>query len=320
MKLDRNALLAENSIFTYGTTRATNAIIERKVAKTALLVSEGFPDILVLKEGGRFDPHKWDFDYPKPYIPRRYTFEVPERITSEGDIDTPLDEDRVRAILDTIRIQGFEAIAVCFLWSVLNSAHERRVGELIQEILPDIPYALSHKVNPILREYRRASATAIEASLAPIMRTHLRDLDRDLRADGYCGELLVATSFGGVMHVADIIERTVYMTKSGPAMAPLAGYTYAAAEGLGDSVIVCDAGGTSFDVSLVRNGNVKFTRETWLNGQFTGDCLGLSSVDVRSIGAGGGSIAWIDFGRPGTCRSAVCGRPTGSGLLRSRRN
>ena len=289
-------MLAQTSIFTYGTTRATNAIIERKVAKTALLVTEGFPEILVLKEGGRFDPHKWDFDYPKPYVPRRYTFEVPERITSEGEIDIPLDEERVRTILKTLRTQRFEAVAVCFLWSVLNSAHERHVGELIEEMLPDVPYALSHKVNPILREYRRASATAIEASLAPIMRTHLRNLHNDLRADGYRGELLVATSFGGVMHVEDIVERTVYMTKSGPAMAPVAGYTYAAAEGLGDSVIVCDAGGTSFDVSLVRKGEVKFTRETWLGGQFTGDCVGLSSVDVRSIGAGGGSIAWIDSG------------------------
>ena len=296
LKLDRQALLAETSIFTYGTTRATNAIIERKVAKTALLVTEGFPEILVLKEGGRFDPHKWDFDYPKPYIPRRYTFEVPERVTSEGEIDTPLDEDRVRTILQTMRARGFEAIAVCFLWSVLNPIHERRVGALIKEMLPGVPYALSHNVNPILREYRRASATAIEASLAPIMRSHLRDLESDLRADGYRGELLVATSFGGVMHVEDIVDRTVYMTKSGPAMAPVAGYTYAAAEGLGDSVIVCDAGGTSFDVSLVRKGDVKFSRETWLGGQFTGDCLGLASVDVRSIGAGGGSIAWIDSG------------------------
>ncbi len=294
--LSRQALLERTSIFTYATTRATNAIIERKVAKTALLVTDGFPEILVLKEGGRFDPHKWDFDYPKPYIPRRFTFEVPERITSEGEIDTPLDEQKVRTTLELLRTRGFEAVAVCLLWSVVNPTHERRVGELIEEMLPGIPYALSHQVNPILREYRRASATAIEASLAPIMRAHLRTLHDDLRADGYHGELLVATSFGGVMHVEDILGRTVYLTKSGPAMAPVAGYTYAAAENLGDSVIVCDAGGTSFDVSLVRKGEVKFTRETWLGGQFTGDCLGLSSVDVRSIGAGGGSIAWIDSG------------------------
>lgn len=294
--MNRRELLAQTSLFTYGTTRATNAIVERKVAKTALLVTAGFPEILVLKEGGRFDPHKWDFDYPKPYIPRRYTFEIPERMTSEGTVDTPLDEAAARQTLELLKKRGFEAIAVCFLWSVANAAHERRVGELIEEILPGIPYALSHKLNPILREYRRASATAIDASLAPIMRAHLQHLSDDLRADGYRGELLVSTSFGGVMHIDDVVDRTIYMTKSGPAMAPVAGYTYAAAEGLGDSVIVCDAGGTTFDVSLVRKGEVKFTRETWLGGQYTGDCLGLSSVDVRSIGAGGGSIAWIDSG------------------------
>lgn len=294
--LTRSSLLADTSLFTYGTTRATNAIVERKVAKTALLVTEGFPEILVLKEGGRFDPHKWDVDYPKPYIPRRYTFEVPERITSEGDVNLALDEAAVRVILERLRQDKFEAVAVCFLWSIVNSAHERRVGELIAEMLPGVPFSLSHKLNPILREYRRASATAIDASLAPIMSKHLRDLEADLRVDSYRGELLVSTSFGGVMHLEDIVDRTVYMTKSGPAMAPVAGFTYASAEGLGDSVIVCDAGGTTFDVSLVTKGEVKFTRETWLGGQFTGDCLGLSSVDVRSIGAGGGSIAWIDSG------------------------
>jgi N-methylhydantoinase A len=294
--LNRRQLLDRTSLFTYGTTRATNAIVERKVAKTALLVTQGFPDVLVLKEGGRSDPHKWDFDYPKPYIPRRYTFEIPERVTSEGGIDTPLDEAAVRATLRAIARLRFEAVAVCFLWSVANNVHERRVGQLIEEMLPDLPYTLSHRVNPILREYRRASATAIDASLAPIMRSHLRQLEADLLADGYRGELLVSTSYGGVMHIQDVVERTILMTKSGPAMAPVAGYTYAAAEGMGDSVIVCDAGGTTFDVSLVRGGEVKFTRDTWLGGNFTGDCLGISSVDVRSIGAGGGSIAWIDVG------------------------
>ncbi|GGC52847.1 hydantoinase B/oxoprolinase family protein [Chelatococcus reniformis] len=296
LSLTRTDLLARTSLFTYGTTRATNAIVERKAAKTALLVTQGFPEILVLKEGGRFDPHKWDTDYPKPYVPRRYTFEVPERITSEGTVDVPLDEASVRTIIEQMGRDRFEAVAVCFLWSIVEPRHEQRVGELLTELLPGVPFSLSHKVNPILREYRRASATAIDASLAPIMRRHLRDLETDLRGDGYQGELLVSTSFGGVMHLDDIVERTVYMTKSGPAMAPVAGYTYAAAEGLGDSVIVCDAGGTTFDVSLVRGGDVKYTRETWLGGQFTGDCLGLSSVDVRSIGAGGGSIAWIDSG------------------------
>ncbi len=296
MGLTRDAVLAEATLFTYGTTRATNAIVERKVGKTALLVTQGFPEIMVLKEGGRFDPHRWDFDYPQPYIPRRHTFEVPERITSEGTIDTPLDEAAVRAILQKIAAGGFQAIAVCLLWSVANPVHERRIGELIAQHLPGLPSTLSHRLNPILREYRRASATAIDASLAPVMRGHLTELDRDLRAAGFAGELLVSTSIGGVMHVEDVIARPIYLTKSGPAMAPVAGQIYAAAEGLGDLVIVCDAGGTTFDVSLVRGGELKYTRETWIGQHFTGDCLGMSSVDVRSIGAGGGSIAWIDSG------------------------
>ena len=117
-----------------------------------------------------------------------------------------------------------------------------------------------------------------------------------MRAAGFAGEILVSTSVGGVMHMADVIERPIYMTKSGPAMAPVAGNVYAAAEGIGDLVIVTDAGGTTFDVSLTRRGALTYTRESWIGGQFTGDCLGMSSVDVRSIGAGGGSIAWIDSG------------------------
>ena len=296
MGLSLHLVLAEATLFTYGTTRATNAIVERKVAKTALLVTEGFPEILVLKEGGRFDPHKWDFDYPKPYIPRRYTFEVPERVTSEGTIDRPLDEAAVHDIIDRLAERRFESIAVCLLWSVANPVHERRVSELLAERLPDLPVTLSHRLNPILREYRRASAAAIDASLAPVMRLHLRGLEEDLRATGYRGEILVSTSVGGVMHMADVIERPIYMTKSGPAMAPVAGNVYAAAEGLSDLVIVTDAGGTTFDVSLTRQGALTYTRESWIGARFTGDCLGMSSVDVRSIGAGGGSIAWIDTG------------------------
>jgi N-methylhydantoinase A len=289
-------VIANAALFVYGTTRATNAIVERKVAKTAFLTTEGFPDILLFKEGGKLDGHRWDIDFPKPYIPRRHTFQIPERITSEGTILKLLDEAAVRKILAGLARDGFEAIAVCLLWSIENPAHEKRVGELIREELPGIPYTLSHELNPILREYRRASSTVIDASLAPLMRKHLSELQTDLADAGFGGELLVSTSIGGVMHVEDAIKRPIYLTKSGPSMAPIAGHLYAAAEGLGASVIVCDAGGTTFDVSLVNDGIIKFTRDTWINGQFSGDCVGLSSVDVRSIGSGGGSIAWIDGG------------------------
>ena len=289
-------VIADTAIFTFGTTRATNAIVERKVARTAFLTTQGFPDILVFKEGGKFDAHRWDLDYPRSYIPRRDTFEVPERITFDGAVEMPLDEAAVRSLLATLRARRFEALGVCLLWSVVNPKHELRIGELIAQELPDVLFTLSHQLNPILREYRRASATVIDASLAPLMRRHLGELERDLADAGFQGELLVSASFGGVLHVQDAIKRPIFLTKSGPAMAPIAGHLYAAAEDLGETVIVCDAGGTTFDVSLVRKGELKFTRDTWIGGQFAGDCLGLSSVDVRSIGAGGGSIAWIDSG------------------------
>jgi N-methylhydantoinase A len=289
-------LLADTSVFIYSTTRATNAILEGRIAKTALLVTEGFPDILVMREGGKLHGFDLRVAFPDPYVPRRRTWEVPERIDSEGEVVKALDEAPVREILESLPARGIEAVAVCLLWSNVNGAHETRVGELIEEILPGIPYTLSHEINPIVREYRRASSAAIDASLKPLMGAHLRQVAKDLRDAGFAGELMAATSFGGAMHVEDLGNRPIYSVRSGPAMAPVAGKKYAAAELAVEDVIVCDTGGTSFDVSLVRDGAVSFTRDTWLGPQFTGHLTGSSSVDVRSIGAGGGSIAWVDPG------------------------
>ena len=290
------ALLADTAMFLYGTTRGTNAIVEHKTARTAFLSTAGFPDILLLKEGGKAEPHNLQMEYPAPYIPRRLTFEIPERVNAEGGITTALDEPAVRAVLATLATRGIEAIAVCLLWSIANPAHELRVGQLIEEVLPGIPYTLSHQLNPILREYRRASSTAIDASLKPLMQQYLLTLETDLRAAGYRNDILVSTSFGGVMHLGDVVQKPIYLVKSGPAMAPIAGLAYAAAENLTRDIIVCDAGGTTFDVSLVRDGAVEFSRDTWLGPQWTGDNLGMASVAVHSIGAGGGSIAWVDAG------------------------
>jgi len=289
-------LIADSSMFIYGTTRATNAIIERKIARTAFLSTQGFPDILLLKEGGKSEPHNLQVEYPDPYIPRRLTFEVPERINAEGGTETALDEAAVRALLASFPEKNIEAIAVCLLWSIANPAHEIRLGELISEILPDVPFTLSHQLNPILREYRRASSTAIDASLKPMMQAYLTTLESDLRDSGYQNDVLVSTSFGGVMHLRDVVERPIFLVKSGPAMAPVAGLAYVQAEDLASDVIICDAGGTTFDVSLVRDGLVEFSRDTWLGPQWVGDNLGMASVAVHSIGAGGGSIAWVDSG------------------------
>jgi N-methylhydantoinase A len=286
-------LLAATSVFIYGTTQATNAIVTGSTARTAFLTTEGHPDTLVLREGGKLNPFDFRHSYPAPYVPRRLTFEVRERIDSEGRVTVPLDEAALVETLDRVREFEVAAIAVCLLWSIVNPVHEERVGELVAERLPGVPYTLSHRLNPIIREYRRASSTAIDASLKPLMQRHLDEMAIDLRHAGFGGELLVGTSFGGVLTVADVASRPVYSVNSAPAMAPVAARVYAPEEG---NVIVCDMGGTSFDVSLVRDGYIKFTRETWLGGQFTGHMTGLSAVDIKNIGAGGGSIAWIDPG------------------------
>ncbi len=296
LDLELSDLLRQTNVLIYGTTRASNAIIQNRVAKTALLTTEGFPDILVFREGGKFRPHEFSVDYPEPYIPRRYTFEITERVSSEGQVTVPLDRAQANKVVKTLKECGFEAIAVSFLWSIVNPANELAMADLIDEQLPGVPYTLSHKLIPIIREYRRASATAIDASLKPLMQQHLREMEEDLRRMGYSGEILVSTSVGGCMHVEELVMRPINTLKSGPSMAPVAGRVYAQMENLGDDVIVCDTGGTTFDVGLVRDGDLVFTRESWLGERWTGHIMSTSTVDVRSIGAGGGSIAWIDSG------------------------
>lgn len=294
--LDAGSLLQQTSIFIYGSTRATNAILEGKIARTALLVTEGFPDILVRREGGKTNPWDYTQDYPEPYIPRHLTFEIPERIGAEGQVLVPFDEAAARSIAQRLHRQRVEAVAVCLLWSIANPRHELALARIIEQELPGVPYTLSHQVNPIAREYRRASSAAIDASLKPLMQQHLREMDADLRAAGLAGELLPAISLGGVMHIEGVIERPIHMVRSGPSLAPILGQVTGLAETGATEVIVCDTGGTSFDVSLVRNGRPVFGRDTWLGPRYVGHLTGLSSVDARSIGSGGGSIARVDAG------------------------
>lgn len=289
-------VIANTDIFIYGTTHATNAIVTGATAKTALLCTRGFADTLVLREGGKRSAFDFRSEYPKPYIPRSLTFEISERIDAEGGVVEALNEDLVRRQLVEIKNIGVEAIAVCLLWSVINPTHENNIGRLIEECLPGIPYTLSHRLNPIIREYRRTSSAAIDASLKPLMQTHLSQFQADLENKGFRGSLLTVTSIGGAMHVEDLAKRPIYTVRSGPAMAPVAATVYGSQHGSRSDLIVCDTGGTTFDVSLIRSGQIKETRETWLGGRFMGNITGMASVDVQSIGSGGGSIAWIDSG------------------------
>ena len=293
LDLSVSGLLNSAEVFIYGTTSATNAIVTGKTARTAFVTTAGHPDTLVLREGGKSTSFNFRQAYPDPYIPKRFTFEVQERVTAAGEVLVPIDEEGAQSTLETAVKSGIEAIAVCLLWSIANPIHEIRIGELIKEIDASIPFTLSHQLNPIIREYRRASSTAIDASLKPLMQRHISALSVDLRNAGFEGELLLGTSTGGVLGVDDIIDRPIYTVNSAPAMAPVAGRYHAQGE---PTIVVCDMGGTSFDVSLVRDGYIKFTRETWLGGKFVGHMTGLSAVDIRNIGAGGGSIAWLDSG------------------------
>jgi N-methylhydantoinase A len=292
--LSLRALLEQTSMFMLGTTRATNAVVEGTTARTAFLTTEGFPDILVLREGGKQGPFDFAQPSPTPYVPRRLTFEIPERIGAEGQIVRPLDQEATRAVLETVRARDVEAIAVCLLWSIANPAHEVALGELIEEVLPGVPYTLSHRINPILREYRRASSSAIDASLKPLMQGYIDTMARDLREAGLAGELLIATCFGGAMAADDLLERPILSVNSGPSLAPVAARVVCERNLGTANAIICDVGGTTFDVSLVQDGEIARSRDTWIGPQFTGHLTGFAAVDVKSVGAGGGSIAWVD--------------------------
>ncbi|WP_161976501.1 hydantoinase/oxoprolinase family protein [Mycolicibacterium sp. CH28] len=294
LEVSPERLLGHTELFVYSTTRATNAILEGTTSRTALLVTEGFRDLLVRKEGGRLRPYDFATPFPKPYIPRHLTFGVPERIAATGQVVRALTEEAVDELVAKIARSGVEAVAIALLWSIVNPSHEQYLAERLDTDLPGVAVSVSHRLNPVIREFRRASSVALDASLKPLMQTHLTAIEHWLRGVGYAGRLVAATSLGGVLFFEDIIERPIYLAKSGPALAPMAGLAYARAEiDRERDIVVCDTGGTSFDVSLIRGGRPVVTRETWLGEPHIGHLTGLASLDVRSVGAGGGSIARI---------------------------
>jgi N-methylhydantoinase A len=287
-------LLAQGELFIHGTTHAINAILTGNTARTAFLTTEGHPDTLVFREGGRSDIFNFATPYPEPYVPRALTFEVPERVLADGSVRTPLDEAAFLGIVEKLRAAKVQAVGVCLLWSIVNPVHEERIGALLAEHLPGVPVTLSHALNPSLREYRRASSTCIDASLKPMMSRYIGGLTDALRAEGFGGRVLMVTSQAGVMDAAEVAGQPVQLINSGPSMAPVAGWLYARDADPSEMAIVADTGGTTFDVSLVRRGRIPRTRETWIGAPFRGHMTGLPSVDVKSIGAGGGSIASVD--------------------------
>jgi N-methylhydantoinase A len=280
--------VAQIGLIVHGSTVSTNALVERKTACAGLIVNHGHVDILTRREGPRKGAFEWRLDYPEPYIPRKLTRTVGGRIDVRGREIMPLCVDDVHAAAEHFRRQEVESIAVGLLWSVANPRHELRVREILGGVLPDVPVTLSHEINPIPREYRRIIAAAIDASISPIIRSYVQRLQDSLAAAGFNGELLLANCLGGMMPPAEMMLRPIYSVMSGPTLAPIAALALTEER----DVIVGDMGGTSFDVSALRDHQVIIAPESKINN----DSLGIPKVDVRSIGAGGGSIAHVDAG------------------------
>ncbi|MDR0570171.1 MAG: hydantoinase/oxoprolinase family protein [Clostridiales Family XIII bacterium] len=277
---------------THGSTIATNAIVEKKAGKVGVICTRGFRDVFLFREGPNKNPFDMDVDFPEPYVPRYLTLPVTERLDSEGGVQKPLDEGEVRQAARQLKAYHVEAVCVCFLWSTVNGAHERRAAEIVKEEWPEAVVVLSCETNPSTREYRRWVSAAMDASLRKLVSTYTRELNKRFAEKGYEGEIGMLNSSGGVMSTAEIERMPLFSIDSGPAMAPVAGKAYAALDLQDRNAVVLDMGGTTFDVSCVIKGGISVSREALVGDETPG----ISRVSIHSIGAGGGSIAWVDSG------------------------
>jgi len=273
----------------HGTTVGTNAILEGKTAKTALITTEGFRDVLEIGRQERPKLYDLEFSRPDPLVSRRSRFAVPERIGPEGEIIEPLDEEALERVVEEIP-DSVEAVGVCTLFSFVNSDHERRIKEhLLNSGFTDV--TLSSEVLPELREYERTSTTVINASLKPVFRDYLGQLEDRAEELGVDAVWLVMQSNGGLVEPEIAKREPVRTILSGPAGGVKGAQFIASSAGYED-VLTLDMGGTSADVCLIKDGEAAVTTDWSIDGR----PVGVSSLDVHTIGAGGGSVAWIDDG------------------------
>ena len=277
--------------FIHGTTVATNAVLEQKGAVTAVLTTEGFEDVLEMgrQKRSRMYDLEMDPETPSFLAPGRRRVGIRERLDARGAALVPLDEGQVRAAVQTLRAQGVQAIAVCYLFSFVNPAHERRTRELCAEIAPEISVSLSSEVDPTFREYERLCVTAFDAYLGPVVKRYLAGLADTLRGLGIRAVPLIMRSRGGIVSAALAARQPVTLFLSGPAGGVIGAGCAAERSGVRDFVSL-DMGGTSNDVAVVRSGAPLLASE----GSIGPYPVRTPMVDVNTIGAGGGSIAWID--------------------------
>lgn len=284
--------LTKMVFFSHGSTVGTNALITRRLPRTGLIATKGFRDIIEIRRGTRED--LWDAykDPAPPYVRRRDRLEVDERVDYSGKILRPLNEAEARRVVEIFKRRGIKSIAISFINAYMNGANEKRMKEIVQEIYPEAFVCCSHEILPEMFEHERTSTTVINACLAPVVSEYLHDLSRMLRESGYTGDVVVMHSGGGVMTAEAIAFYAARIANSGPTAGAMAGAFFAKLCGFQNSIGL-DMGGTSADVSLMYNGEVRMRKEWWVE---FGYPIMFPCVDMVSIGAGGGSVAWIDEG------------------------
>ncbi|MBI3057796.1 MAG: hydantoinase/oxoprolinase family protein [Deltaproteobacteria bacterium] len=288
-----NIQLSTAEFFIHGSTIAINAVLERKGVATGLITTRGFRDVYEIGRGNRPEGYNLFFKRPVPLVPRDLRLEVDERLLASGEILEPLEEQSARAAIAELKSQKVESVAVCLLHSYANTAHEERLGELLRQEFPAAYVALSHEILRECREYERISTTVLNGYVGPIVTRYIISLERLFKASGFHGTFLIMQSNGGAMSVETAKKVPVTMMESGP----VAGVIGAAA--LGEAVdcrrmISFDMGGTTAKASLIKDFHPELTSSYYIGGYVSGQPMMLPVVDIVEVGAGGGSIAWID--------------------------
>jgi N-methylhydantoinase A len=289
---------ADVAIFIHGTTLATNALIERKGARTALLTTEGFRDVLALGNESRYDQYDLNITLPQPLVPRRWRLPVPERLDNEGKVLLPLDEAAVRQAVSMMRGEGIESLAIGFLHAFVNPQHERRAAEIAREEWPELPVSLSSEVSPEMREWERFSTTAANAYVQPLMASYLHRLKAGLTEAGFACPLYLMLSGGGLTTLETAARFPIRLVESGPAGGAIFSAFVARQKGW-DRVLSFDMGGTTAKVCLIDDYTPQTARtfEVARIGRFkkgSGMPLRIPVIEMVEIGAGGGSIASVD--------------------------
>jgi|TARA_B100000315_G_scaffold222639_1_gene226809 N-methylhydantoinase A len=276
-----------------GTTVATNAILERKGATVGYVTTAGFKDIPFIQRGNRRSHYDITWIKPKPLVKRRHCFEISERVMANGEVEVPLDEAGVREMAKKIKQEGeIEALSVNFLFSYVRPDHEQRVKDILAEELPDIPVSISYDVLPKWKEYERASTTIADAYIKPTVSKQVRNIRQRFADNGITDHIVVIKSNGGEMSLEAAENSPIQMTVSGPTGGVIAGKHIAGLVGI-DHLVTIDMGGTSTDTSTIVGGQENFTTDYEIE---FGIPIQIPMIDIRTIGAGGGSIAWIDKG------------------------